>query len=333
VGNFPPLWTEWNGKYRDTVRDFWRGEPATLGEFATRITGSSDLYQRDGRRPVASINFVTAHDGFTLRDLVSYNEKHNHANGEDGRDGESHNRSWNSGVEGPTDDPAINELRARQQRNFITTLMLSQGVPMLLHGDELGRTQHGNNNTYAQDSDISWVHWDAADTALIDFTRSLAKLRHDHPTFRRRHFFSGRIAKRGEGEGLPDVVWLSTDGSRMESEDWNEAFVRAMGYYLNGDAIAGRDRWGQRISDQSFLIYFNASETDVEVTVPNGEISMSWEVVVDTAQGELEHVEPGEQFLMPQRSVVVLREWREPEAVTSSIATVAAAPTDQTAMS
>lgn len=336
VGNFPPLWTEWNGKYRDTVRDFWRGEPATLGEFATRITGSSDLYQRDGRRPVASINFVTAHDGFTLRDLVSYNDKHNDANGEENRDGESHNRSWNSGVEGPTDDPAINELRGRQQRNFIATLLLSQGVPMLLHGDELGRTQNGNNNTYAQDSELSWVHWDTADVELVEFTRRLAELRHNHPTFRRRHFFSGRIAKRGEGEGLPDVVWLSTDGSRMEGEDWNEAFVRAMGYFLNGDAITGRDAWGQRITDKSFLIYFNASETDVEVTVPSHEISMTWEVVVDTASGERTHAQPGDTFVMPQRSMAVLREWSEADAVptiTSSISVISPSPTDQTSMS
>src|SRR5437868_51849 len=191
VGNFPPLWSEWNGKYRDTVRDFWRGEGGTLAEFASRLTGSSDLYESNGRRPYASINFVTAHDGFTLRDLVSYNDKHNEANGEDNNDGESHNRSWNLGVEGPTDDPAILAARARQQRNFITTLLLSQGVPMLLHGDEAGRTQQGNNNTYAQDNELSWVHWDEADQPLVEFTAAVSRLRRDHPTFRRKRFLTG----------------------------------------------------------------------------------------------------------------------------------------------
>ena len=199
VGNFPPQWTEWNGKYRDTVRDFWRGEPATLGEFAARLTGSSDLYEHSGRRPVASINFVTAHDGFTLNDLVSYNEKHNEANGEDNRDGESHNRSWNCGVEGPTDDPAVVHLRNRQKRNFLTTLLLSQGVPMLLHGDELGRTQQGNNNTYCQDSELTWIDWETEDTALVEFTASVARLRRHHPTFRRRRFFDGRPGDRSAG--------------------------------------------------------------------------------------------------------------------------------------
>lgn len=315
VGNFPPLWTEWNGKYRDTVRDFWRGEPSTLGEFATRISGSPDLYERSGRRPVASINFVTAHDGFTLRDLVSYNDKHNDANGEDGRDGESHNRSWNMGVEGPTDDPEINALRARQQRNFIATMMLSQGVPMLLHGDELGRSQHGNNNTYAQDNELSWVHWEQADQALVEFTRALAQLRHNHSTFRRRHFFNGKPAKRGEGQGLPDVVWVSTDGSQMEHEDWNEAYVKAMGYFLNGDAIAGRGTRGQRITDHSFMIYFNASEQDVEVTLPSGEITFRWETLIDTSgentDGEVKN--PGSTFILPQRTMMVLREYEAPE--------------------
>ncbi|KAB1642692.1 glycogen debranching protein GlgX [Gulosibacter chungangensis] len=315
VGNFPPLWTEWNGKYRDTVRDFWRGEPSTLGEFATRISGSPDLYEHSGRRPVASINFVTAHDGFTLRDLVSYNEKHNDANGEEGRDGESHNRSWNMGVEGPTDDPEINALRARQQRNFIATMMLSQGVPMLLHGDEMGRSQHGNNNTYAQDNELSWVHWDKADQALVEFTRALAQLRHDHATFRRRHFFNGKPAKRGEGQGLPDVVWVSTEGTQMEHEDWNEAYIRAMGYFLNGDAIAGRGTRGQRITDHSFLIYFNASEQDVEVTLPSGEITFRWETLIDTSgvNTDSDVRDPGSTFTIPQRTMMVLREYEAPE--------------------
>src|SRR5271169_4842601 len=219
VGNFPPQWTEWNGKYRDTVRDFWRGEPATLDEFAYRLSGSADLYERTGRRPVASINFVTAHDGFTLRDLVSYNEKHNEANGEDNNDGESHNRSWNCGVEGPTDDPAINELRGRQERNLITTLLLSQGVPMICHGDELGRTQGGNNNGYCQDNTITWIDWADADAVLLGFTRAVSALRANHPVFRRRRFFSGKpVGRRGEA-GLPDIAWFTPEGAEMTDED------------------------------------------------------------------------------------------------------------------
>src|SRR5689334_7890693 len=214
VGNFPALWTEWNGKYRDTVRDFWRGEGGTIDEFASRISGSSDLYQHSGRRPVASINFVTAHDGFTMKDLVSYNEKHNEANGEDNNDGESHNRSWNCGVEGPTDDRAVLALRAQQRRNLIATLMLSQGVPMLLHGDELGRSQGGNNNGYCQDSPLTWVDWEDVDEGLLEFTKTLTRLRTEHPTFRRRRFFSGRPV-RGEGEPVPDIAWLTPAGELM----------------------------------------------------------------------------------------------------------------------
>ncbi len=224
VGNFPPQWTEWNGKYRDTVRDFWRGEPATLDEFAYRLSGSADLYEHTGRRPVASINFVTAHDGFTLRDLVSYNDKHNEANGEDNDDGEGHNRSWNCGVEGPTDDPAINALRARQQRNLIATLMLSQGVPMISHGDELGRTQYGNNNGYCQDSALTWIDWSDVDTGLLEFTHAVSALRANHPVFRRRRFFNGKpVGRRGEA-GLPDIAWFAADGSEMADEDWGGRF-------------------------------------------------------------------------------------------------------------
>src|SRR5690349_22581927 len=215
VGNFPPQWTEWNGKYRDTVRDYWRGEAATLDEFAYRLTGSADLYEHTGRRPVASINFVTAHDGFTLRDLVSYNEKHNEANKEDNRDGESHNRSWNCGEEGPTDDKEINALRASQQRNFLATLLLSQGVPMLAHGDELGRTQQGNNNVYCQDNELSWIDWASADNPLVEFTAAVTRLRAEHPTFRRSRFFDGRPVRRGEGQPLPDIEWLGTEGAPM----------------------------------------------------------------------------------------------------------------------
>ena len=283
VGNFPPQWTEWNGKYRDTVRDFWRGESATLGEFASRLTGSADLYEHDGRRPVASINFVTAHDGFTLADLVSYNEKHNDANGESNNDGESHNRSWNGGVEGPTDDPAIQTLRARQQRNFLATLLLSQGVPMVLHGDELGRTQHGNNNTYAQDSELSWVHWDAADTPLTEFVSAIARLRSQHPTFRRARFFDGRPVRRGEGEALPDIVWLTPAGDEMVPDDWGSGFGRAIGVFLNGQGIRERDARGEQITDLSFILYFNAHDESVDFTVPSEEYSAQWETVVDTA--------------------------------------------------
>ncbi|MEO8222863.1 MAG: glycogen debranching protein GlgX, partial [Specibacter sp.] len=237
VGNFPPQWTEWNGKYRDTVRDFWRGEPATLAEFASRVTGSADLYENSGRRPVASINFVTAHDGFTLRDLVSYNEKHNEANGEGNNDGESHNRSWNCGVEGPTDDEEILTLRARQQRNIIATLLLSQGVPMIVHGDELGRTQLGNNNTYCQDSELSWVDWDTVDQPLIEFTAQVNKIRREHPIFRRSRFFDGRPVLREEGQELPDIVWLRADGAEMRPEDWDSGFGRSVGVFYNGEGI------------------------------------------------------------------------------------------------
>ena len=278
VGGFPPQWTEWNGAYRDTVRDFWRGEPS-LGEFASRLSGSSDLYEHSGRRPFASINFVTAHDGFTLRDLVSYNEKHNEANGEDNNDGESHNRSWNHGVEGPTDDPEILEARAREQRNFIATLLLSQGVPMLLHGDELSRTQDGNNNTYAQDSEISWVHWDDADKPLIEFTAAVAKLRADHPTFHRKRFFTGSTVRTGDGERLNDIVWLDLDGEPMEDGDWEGG--KAIGMYLNGNGIAGKDARGGTITDDHFLLYFNA-DGPATVTLPAEEYAAAWDVVIDT---------------------------------------------------
>jgi len=331
VGNFPPQWTEWNGKYRDTVRDFWRGEPSTLGEFASRLTGSADLYQQDGRRPVASINFVTAHDGFTMRDLVSYNEKHNDANGEDGNDGESHNRSWNSGAEGPTDDEKVWHLRARQQRNFIATLLLSQGVPMLAHGDELGRTQHGNNNVYAQDSEISWVHWDEADGPLIEFTAAVAKLRHEHPTFRRSRFFDGRPVRRGEGEPLADIEWLRPDGSVMEPEDWESGFGRVIGMFLNGLGIRGRSPRGERIVDSNFLVYFSAYGEDVEVTLPDHQTGESWDIIVDTAGGDVdgEAIPAGGAFTLNAHSLVVLRQHSEAEShddtVTASLSILAGA--------
>ncbi|TAJ47181.1 MAG: glycogen debranching enzyme GlgX [Herbiconiux sp.] len=315
VGNFPPQWTEWNGKYRDTVRDFWRGEPSTLGEFASRFTGSADLYEHSGRRPVASINFVTAHDGFTLRDLVSYNEKHNDANGEDNNDGESHNRSWNCGVEGPTDDPKVLTLRARQQRNFIATMMLSQGVPMLLHGDELGRTQEGNNNTYAQDSPLTWVHWDAEDQPLIEFTAAVTRLRKEHPTFRRSRFFDGRPVKRGAGEPLPDIVWLDTEASEMQPEDWDSSLSRSVGVFLNGQGIGARDPRGNPLTDVHFLLYFNAHDEEQRFTLPSAEYAESWDVVIDTAgeAADSQVFTAGAILSVEARSMVVLRLHRELE--------------------
>ena len=310
VGNFPPQWTEWNGKYRDTVRDFWRGEPSTLGEFASRITGSSDLYENTGRRPVASINFVTAHDGFTLRDLVSYNEKHNDANGEGGNDGSDDNRSFNMGVEGETDDPTVVTLRQRQQRNFLATLLLSQGVPMILHGDELGRTQHGNNNVYAQDSEIAWVHWDEADDDLIEFTAALTRLRREHPTFRRSRFFDGHPVRRGEGEPLPDLVWLRPDGTAMQPEDWEAGFGRTIGVFLNGQGIRGVTTRGERIVDHHFLVYFNAHTEAVDIVIPTEERSPIWDLVVDTNGGDVggPPIEPGAIFSLGAHALAVLRE-------------------------
>ncbi len=322
VGNFPPQWTEWNGKYRDTVRDFWRGEPSSIGEFASRLTGSADLYEHSARRPVASINFVTAHDGFTLRDLVSYNEKHNEANGEGNNDGESHNRSWNGGVEGPTDDPDVLSIRVRQQRNFIATLLLSQGVPMLLHGDEVGRTQDGNNNTYCQDSEISWVHWDKMDQPLLEFTAAVNRLRSEHPTFRRRRFFDGRPVRRGEGEALPDIVWLDTTGELMAPEDWDSGFGRSIGVFLNGQGIQGRDARGQRIVDANFLMYFNAHDEAVDFTVPSEEYGTAWDEVIDTAGkfADTAAIPAGVTITVEGKSMVVLRAHSEIEDLDHSVA-------------
>ncbi|GGQ00586.1 glycogen debranching protein GlgX [Streptomyces roseolilacinus] len=315
VGNFPPLWTEWNGMYRDTVRDLWRGEPRTLAEFASRLTGSSDLYQDDGRRPLASVNFVTCHDGFTLRDLVSYDEKHNEANGEGNRDGENHNRSWNCGVEGETDDPDVRALRARQMRNFIATLLLSQGVPMLSHGDEFGRTQHGNNNAYCQDGELSWVHWPDADAeearSLLEFTRSMVWLRRDHPVFRRRRFFHGRPVE-GTHDDLSDIAWFTPDGREMTARDWQAAHARALSVFLNGHAISEPGPRGERISDDSFLLMFNAGADDLDFAVPVDH-GRQWQVVVDTAvpegipPGQGAKVAAGERLTLVGRSLAVLR--------------------------
>ncbi|MFF8609733.1 glycogen debranching protein GlgX [Streptomyces sp. NPDC015346] len=284
VGNFPPQWSEWNGKYRDAVRDFWRAGEHSLAEFASRLTGSSDLYERDRRRPRASINFVTAHDGFTLRDLVSYNDKHNAANGEGDRDGESDNRSWNCGAEGPTDDPGILELRARQQRNFIATLLLSQGIPMLAHGDELGRTQGGNNNAYCQDNEVSWIDWNLDDERrdLLDFTRRAVALRRAHPVLRRRRFFHGDTAT-DERQPLPDLVWLRPDAREMTDEDWGRPDDHAIGVFLNGDAIAETDPYGGRVVDDSFLILVNSYWEPVTFRLPGPAYGERWTVRVDTA--------------------------------------------------
>ncbi|WP_157576164.1 glycogen debranching protein GlgX [Mycobacterium sp. GA-2829] len=314
VGNFPPQWTEWNGKYRDTVRDYWRGESATLDEFASRLTGSSDLYEHTARRPVASINFVIAHDGFTLRDLVSYNEKHNEANGEDNNDGESHNRSWNCGVEGPTDDPEVNALRSRQQRNFLTTLMLSQGVPMICHGDELGRTQQGNNNVYCQDNELSWIDWASADTELIAFTQKVSELRASHPVFRRRRFFSGRPVRQRGAPGLPDIAWFAPDGSEMTDEDWDSGFAKSIGVYLNGQGIPDLDVRGQRVTDDSFLLCFNAHHEPLEFAMPAQEFARAWQPVVNTADDDddRDSVTAGAKIDVAARSVLVLQAVNEP---------------------
>ncbi|MBW8090139.1 glycogen debranching protein GlgX [Streptomyces hygroscopicus subsp. hygroscopicus] len=323
VGNFPPLWTEWNGKFRDTVRDLWRGEPRTLAEFASRLTGSSDLYQGDGRRPLASVNFVTCHDGFTLRDLVSYDEKHNEANGESNRDGESYNRSWNCGVEGETDDPAVQTLRERQMRNFIATLMLSQGVPMLSHGDEFGRTQGGNNNAYCQDNEVSWVRWpdhakgqdgereDRAALELLRFTRSLVWLRRDHPVFRRRRFFHGRPVE-GTHDELSDIAWFTHEGEEMTPRDWQAAHAQSLAVFLNGSAISEPGARGERITDDSFLLLFNAHHEPLDFVVPVDH-GKQWQVIVDTAVPE--GVEPGsgakvaagDRLTLVDRSLMVLQ--------------------------
>jgi len=286
VGNFPPLWSEWNGKYRDWIRDYWRGEPRSLPELGQRITGSSDLYQENGRFPHASINFVTVHDGFTLRDLVSYNDKHNEANGEGSRDGESHNRSWNCGAEGPTDDAEVNRLRRRQQRNLLATMFLSQGVPMLLGGDELGRTQRGNNNAYCQDNEISWFDWATADTELLEFTRQLAALRRVHPVFRRRGWFQGKPIRHGGGKTeLPDVGWLAPDGAEMTDEHWGSDLSRSLQVYLDGHGFTTLDERGEPIVDDTFLLLFHAAPEPIQMTLPQATWGKAWRRVLDTDRG------------------------------------------------
>ncbi|MBW3572668.1 MAG: glycogen debranching protein GlgX [Gemmatimonadetes bacterium] len=311
VGNFPVLWAEWNGKYRDTVRAYWRGDPGTLGELGYRLTGSSDLYENDGRRPHASINFIVAHDGFTLNDLVSYNHKHNEANGENNRDGHDHNISYNFGVEGPTVRADIVRARERQKRNFIATLLLSQGVPMICHGDEMGRTQHGNNNAYAQDNELSWMHWELGDRdrELLEFTRRVARLRREHPTFRRRKFFRGREIR---GSDVCDLVWLTPDGTEMTDDEWNSGYVRCFGMAMGGEAMEEWSERGEQIRDSNFLLLFNADGGSIDFTLPDFGRSFGWCVMLDTARPELpeKHVclPDGQTVTLEGRSMMVLIE-------------------------
>ncbi|MCF6733649.1 glycogen debranching protein GlgX [Blastococcus sp. KM273129] len=315
IGNFPPLWTEWNGRYRDAVRDFWRGTPGTVGEFASRLTGSSDLYESSGRRPFASINFVTAHDGFTLHDLASYDHKHNEANGEDNRDGTDDNRSWNCGAEGPTDDPGIQALRRRQVRNLLATLLLSQGVPMLLAGDEFGRTQGGNNNAYCQDNELSWVDWARAEqfADLTAFVARLTRLRREHPVFRRRRFFQGRPVR---GTDLEDIAWLTPDGQPMTDAEWTSGHAGALTVFLNGGGIPEPDRHGRRIRDESFLLLVNPSAEARIFTLPGAVYGLAWEVQLDTTRSTgadddgdpAGRVAAGDTLTLSGRSLCLLRQ-------------------------
>ncbi|WP_207428063.1 glycogen debranching protein GlgX [Pedobacter sp. SYSU D00535] len=310
VGNFPPGWAEWNGKYRDCIRDYWRGADSILGEFAERFTGSADLYRDDYRRPTASINFITAHDGFTLNDLVSYNEKHNEANGEDNNDGDSHNRSWNCGVEGLTDDPEIIELRNKQKRNFLATLFLSQGVPMLLAGDEGARSQGGNNNAYCQDNEISWFDWEKADNELTEFTQKLIHLRKWHPIFRRRRWFKGQPIK---GIGLEDIAWFLPEGIEMPEENWNHDFAKSLAVFLNGKGIRTVGPKGEQIVDDSFYVIFNAHYEPLKYVLPEAKYGMQWIKILDTHTGFIADsndgpvFKAGDSLMVESRSVIVLK--------------------------
>jgi len=311
VGNFPPLWSEWNGMYRDTVRDLWRGTDQTLAEFGFRFTGSSDLYQGTARRPNASINFITAHDGFTLSDLVSYNDKHNEANGEDNRDGENYNRSWNCGQEGPSDNPEVLDLRRRQKRNFLTTLFLSQGVPMLLGGDEIGRTQLGNNNAYCQDNEIGWYDWAHADTELLQFTRRLIAFRHRHPVFCRRRWFQGRLI---HGSEVSDIGWFTPAGVEMSEDDWRAGFAKSLGVFLNGRGIQSLNERGEPVTDDSFYVMFNSHHEPLEFTLPAQRWGEQWTMILNTAdekdllaeQEPGSAIEAGERILVQPSCVVLL---------------------------
>jgi isoamylase len=308
VGNFPPLWSEWNGRYRDGVRDYWRGADQALGDFAYRLTGSSDLYGRTGRRPYASVNFVTAHDGFALTDLVSYDHKHNEANGEDNRDGADDNRSWNSGAEGPTDDPEVGKIRARRRRAMMATLLLSQGVPMLRHGDEIGHSQRGNNNAYCQDNEISWLDWENADEDFLEFCAKLVAFRHKHPVFRRRRFFEGEPIF-GSRSKLSDIGWFRQDGVEMEDEDWETGFAKSLGVFLNGLALPDPDPRGHRLSDDSFLLLFNGHHGDVDFVLPGGKWGALWLTEIDTtgARPAREAQAAGAKVTVGARGIQVLR--------------------------
>lgn len=312
VGKFPPGWAEWNGKYRDCLRDYWRGADSVLGEFAERFTGSSDLYKDDYRRPTASINFITAHDGFTLNDLVSYNDKHNADNGEDNNDGESHNRSWNCGAEGPTSDELINLLREKQKRNFLTSLFLSQGVPMLVSGDEISRTQGGNNNAYCQDNEISWLNWAEADQDLLNFTRKVIHLRKKHPIFRRRRWFTGQPIK---GIGLEDIAWFLPEGEEMPDENWSHDFAKSLGVFLNGNAIRSVGPKGEKIIDDSFYIIFNAHYEALNFVLPQERYGKEWVKVLDTHENfveeKAEHFQAGQSIIVESRSVVLLKQTKK----------------------
>jgi glycogen operon protein len=309
VGNFPVGWAEWNDKYRDTMRGYWKGEGGVIGEFAQRLTGSSDLYNRSSRRPYASINFVAAHDGFTLADVVSYNDKHNEANGEDNRDGHGHNLSWNCGVDGPTDDPEVRALRARQQRNFIATLLLSQGVPMLLAGDEIGRSQGGNNNAYCQDNEISWLDWTQGDDqrALLAFTQRLTALRAAHPVFHRRDFFQGRPL---HGSGIRDIVWLQPDGSEMTEQEWGHDHARALAVFLSGDGLNEVDGRGRAMRDDSFVLLFNADANTVTFTLPADLGLGEGELLIDTSSADTPpdtHFAPATPYPLSGRALALIR--------------------------
>lgn len=306
VGNFPVQWSEWNGKYRDSVRRFWKGDESQVAEFAYRLSGSSDLYMVTGRRPFASINFITAHDGFTLHDLVSYNEKHNQANGEDNQDGESHNLSWNCGVEGPTDDAEVLDLRERQKRNFLATLFLSQGVPMLLSGDECERTQKGNNNVYCQDNEMSWFNWKWTQNQkqMFDFTCKMIELRKNTNIFTRRKFFHGRGI---HGKGISDIRWLSPSGKDMTEEEWDNAYVRCMGMLLNGEAMHEYDQKGRRIKDDIYLLLVNSYWEDVQFFLPDRRKKLKWELIIDTFQGGFVDKIVEDYYTIPPRALILLR--------------------------
>ena len=311
VGNFPILWAEWNGKFRDCVRKFWRGDESQVKELAYRLSGSSDLYEDDGRQPSSSINFITCHDGFTLHDLVSYNEKKNNANGENNKDGESHNLSWNTGAEGPTGDPALIALREHRKRAFVATLLLSQGVPMLSHGDEYGRTQNGNNNAYCQDNELAWFNWEWTDLQkeFFEFTRRMIAIRKSQPVTHKRRFFQGR---RIRGTGIRDIRWLNNDGNDMTDEEWNTSYIRCMGMLLNGELINEVDEDGDMIKDDILLVLVNSFWESVRFKLPNSELSATWEVLVDTSESQFRHfpLRVETEYIIPPRALVLLRNMR-----------------------